>query len=77
MEDIRKHLGIDPNNIINDFNDILELAQEALEDEAEQLKGYADYASFEDDPEEFEMDFGSKADEENYGLLQALRRIFK
>lgn len=74
MEDIRKHLGIDPNDIVNNFNDILELAQEALEDEICQrdvwdLEG--------GNLSDFEMDFGGLEEEQNYGLLQALRRIFK
>lgn len=35
MEDVRKHLGMDRDCDINNLNDILELAQEALDDEVQ------------------------------------------
>lgn len=74
MEDVRKHLNLDPNDIINNFNDILELAQEALDDETMQKDAWEDeYSEYGD----FEMDFDGLEEEQNYGLLQALRRIFK
>lgn len=79
MEDIRKHLGLDPTakDYIGDsevLQFILNAAQEALNDEAMQKDAWEnEYSEYGD----FEMDFDGLEEEQDYGLLQALRRIFK
>lgn len=87
MEDVRKHLGIDPTakDYIGDsevLQFILNAAQAAFDEEEFQRRCYADavISSCEccsSSPNAFEFEAGSLEDEQDYGLLQALRRIFQ
>ena len=75
MEDVRKHLGIDPTAKDSEvLRLILGVAQEALENEIYSKELWVDEGY---DVEDFEMDFGGLDEEQDYGLLQALRRIFQ
>lgn len=70
MEDIRKHLGIDSSITVPRLAVlVLEAAQDALDDESHQKNLCEE--------EDFEMDFGGLDEEQNYALLQVLRRICK
>lgn len=87
MEDVRKHLGIDPTakDYIGDsevLQFILNAAQAAFDGEEFQRRCYADAVPSSCEccssgPNAFEFEAGSLEDEQDYGLLQALRRIFQ
>ena len=87
MEDVRKHLGIDPTakDYIGDsevLQFILNAAQAAFDEEEFQRKCYRDAVTSSceccsSDPNAFEFEAESLEDEQDYGLLQALRRIFQ
>ena len=73
---IIKELGIEKTMFSHPFDllqSILEAAQEALDDEEYSKMEHLRQGGTEDS---FEMDFGGQDDQDNYGLLQALRRIF-
>lgn len=87
MEDIRKHLGIDPTakDYIGDsevLQLILNAAQAALDEEEFQRECYREAVTSSceccsSDPNCFEFEASDLESEQDHGLLQALRRIFQ